>query len=60
MIQVTNNDFYKFFEDKEYTTAQGIWTHSENFIVDNRIVGCVETSSYNNNIIYQLEQNDNK
>lgn len=55
MKQVTKDEFWSYFQDKNYTTTQGEWFHSDDFIVDNEVVGYMETSSYGASTVYKLK-----
>ena len=41
MKQVTKDEFWSYFQNKNYTTAQGGWFHSDDFIVDD-VNKCLE------------------
>ena len=55
MKQVTKDEFWSYFQDKNYTTTQGEWFHSDDFIVDDEVVGYMETSSYGAPTVYKLK-----
>lgn len=55
MKTVSKQEFWKYFQDKEYTTKQGDIFHSDIFIVDGEDVGYMETSSWSNYEIYKLK-----
>ena len=55
MKKVTKNEFWNYFQDKEYTTKQGDVFHSDIFIIGGEDVGYRETSSWGAEDIYKLK-----
>ena len=53
--EVSKQEFWNYFKDKEYTTQQDICFHSDNFIVNGEVVGYMETSSWGTPAIYKLK-----
>lgn len=55
MKQVTKDEFWSYFQNKEFIKKQGEFFHSDNFIIDGEVVGYRETSSYGAPTVYQLK-----
>lgn len=55
MKQVTKDEFWSYFQNKNYIKRQGDAFHSEYFIVDSEVVGYMETSSYGAPTVYKLK-----
>lgn len=55
MKEVSKQEFWNYFKNKEYKTEQGWIFHSDNFIVDGEVVGYRETSSWGAPDIYKLK-----
>ncbi len=53
--EVTKEEFYSYFKDKEWSTVLGEWGHSNYYVVDGEKVGYVETSSYTPIVEYKLK-----
>jgi len=55
MKQVTKQEFWNYFQDKDYNEKQGDAFHSDIFIVNGEEVGYRETSSYGASDVYMLK-----
>jgi hypothetical protein len=56
-VTVTEQQFKKFMKYRRFKRVQGCAFHSENFLdlKTNEVIGYRETSSWNPDIIYQIE-----
>lgn len=52
---VNKKEFYDYFKDKEFIINPGCIFHSKDYIVNDEIVGNIETSSWNTDICYKLK-----
>jgi len=46
MKTVTREEFWEYFKDKEFTKKPGSIFHSDDFTINNEVVGRIETSSW--------------
>lgn len=54
MKEVTEKEFLLYLKNKKYKVERGNTVHTDNFIIDDKIVACRITSSWNSETIYKL------
>ena len=59
MKLVQETEFYSYLKDKEFVTKPGNIFHSTSFIINKEEIGIMETSSWNNSVLYYLKYSTN-